>query len=32
VSLSDSVNNLLSEQKQGKDATSVPLTFKVAQN
>ena len=32
VSLSDSVNNLLSEQKQGKDAASVPLTFKVAQN
>jgi diguanylate cyclase (GGDEF)-like protein len=32
VSLSDSVNNLLSEQKQGKEATSAPLTFKVAQN
>jgi diguanylate cyclase (GGDEF)-like protein len=32
VSLSDSVNNLLSEQKQGKEATAAPLTFKLAQN
>jgi diguanylate cyclase (GGDEF)-like protein len=32
VSLSDSVTNLLSEQKQGKEATSAPLSFKVAQN
>jgi diguanylate cyclase (GGDEF)-like protein len=32
VSLSDSVNNLLSEQKQSKEPASAPLTFKVAQN
>ena len=32
VSLSDSVNNLLSEQKQSKESTPAPLSFKVAPN
>jgi diguanylate cyclase (GGDEF)-like protein len=32
VSLSDSVTNLLSAEKQEKEATSAPLTFKVVQS
>jgi diguanylate cyclase (GGDEF)-like protein len=32
VSLSDSVNNLLNADKEGKEPASAPLTFKVAQN